>query len=153
MRESDQRGTSLEGCQDPGPDKLDDLPVTHLCLFGCGLVVNSAPTRQSGLVPHKVHSAFARECFVRAHLTAWSVAPRVPRRRVCKVHQVITPRESRNLERSRCLLINLLLRNRATDWPSLEAGYFQDMASLRSTARRCHVNFTRPGTSSHRSHP
>ena len=22
-----------------------DLPVIHLCLFGCGLVVNSAPTR------------------------------------------------------------------------------------------------------------
>src|SRR6202161_4607151 len=31
---------------------MDDLPVIHLCLFGCGLVVNSAPTRQSGLVPH-----------------------------------------------------------------------------------------------------
>src|ERR1700735_5441470 len=29
---------------------MDDLPVIHLCLFGCGLVVNSAPTRQSGLV-------------------------------------------------------------------------------------------------------
>ena len=24
-----------------------------MCLFGCGLVVNSAPTRQSGLVPHR----------------------------------------------------------------------------------------------------
>ena len=31
---------------------MDDLPVIHLCLFGCGLVVNSAPTRQPGLGPH-----------------------------------------------------------------------------------------------------
>ena len=31
---------------------MDDLPVIHLCLFGCGLVVNSAPTRQSDLGPH-----------------------------------------------------------------------------------------------------
>ena len=35
---------------------MDDLPVIHLCLFGCGLVVNSAPTRQSGLVPHMLLS-------------------------------------------------------------------------------------------------
>ena len=28
---------------------MDGLPVIHLCLFGCGLVVNSAPTGQSGL--------------------------------------------------------------------------------------------------------
>ena len=31
---------------------MDDLPVIHLCLFGCGLVVNSTPTRQSDLGPH-----------------------------------------------------------------------------------------------------
>jgi hypothetical protein len=36
---------------------MDDLPVIHLCLFGCGLVVNSAPTRQSGLVPHTGESS------------------------------------------------------------------------------------------------
>ena len=34
---------------------MDDLPVIHLCLFGCGLVVSSAPTRQSDLGPHKVN--------------------------------------------------------------------------------------------------
>ena len=34
--------------------EMDDLPVIHLCLFRCGLVANSAPTRQSGLVPHKM---------------------------------------------------------------------------------------------------
>jgi hypothetical protein len=37
--------------------EMDDLPVIHLCLFGCGLVVNSAPTRQSGLVSHRVVDA------------------------------------------------------------------------------------------------
>jgi hypothetical protein len=33
---------------------MTSRPEVHLCLFGCGLVVNSAPTRQS---PHtvKVH--------------------------------------------------------------------------------------------------
>ena len=36
---------------------MDDLPVIHLCFFGCGLVVNSAPTKQSGLVPHRVVDA------------------------------------------------------------------------------------------------
>src|ERR1700735_5022236 len=46
---------------------MDDLPVIHLCLFGCGLVVNSAPTRQSGLVPHTlVHlSSFLFAVYVR----------------------------------------------------------------------------------------
>jgi hypothetical protein len=31
---------------------IDDLPVIDLYLFGCGLVVNSVPTRQPGLGPH-----------------------------------------------------------------------------------------------------
>ena len=48
----------LDTFQDPGPKlystEMDDREVIHLCLFGCGLVVNSAPTRQSGLVPHRL---------------------------------------------------------------------------------------------------
>ena len=40
----------------PGPDKLYSTlrsltSQSSICAFGCGLVVNSAPTRQSGLGP------------------------------------------------------------------------------------------------------
>ena len=44
--------TTSTMCLPPSQSEYPGFPVIHLCLFGCGLVVNSAPTRQPGLGPH-----------------------------------------------------------------------------------------------------
>ena len=82
-----------------------------------------------------VHLAFARECVLRAHGIGL-----LPQEFVgvgsAKYTRLLRGNQRTSKEADGCW-INLLLRNGATDWPSLviEAGYSQGMASLRSAAR------------------
>jgi hypothetical protein len=60
--------------------EMDDLPVIHLCLFGRGLVVNSAPARQSGLGPHTYidcvnYHSLILFLIVNDHLLFWFFTP------------------------------------------------------------------------------